>query len=52
VTIRKQIENFQNQEYLMKKKELVNNNDNNKKGTSNPTPNRQLKKIDFGSDFT
>ena len=50
VTIRKQIENFENQEYLMKKKELVNNNDNNKKGSSNPTPNRQLKKIDFGSD--
>ena len=45
VTIRKQIENFENQEYLMKKKEL-----DNKKENKNPTANRQLRKIDFGSD--
>ena len=45
VTIRKQIENFENQDYLMKKKDL-----DNKKDSKNPNPNRQLRKIDFGSD--
>jgi hypothetical protein len=44
VTIRKQIENFENQDYLMKKKDL-----DNKKEIKN-VGNRQLRKIDFGSD--
>ena len=42
LTIKKQTENFDNQNYLSKKK----NNDNNK----NYTENILLKKIDFGSD--
>jgi hypothetical protein len=45
VTIRKQIENFENQDYLMKKRDIDNN-----KESKNPAPNRQLRKIDFGSD--
>ena len=45
VTIRKQIENFENNDYLMKKKEKENNRDFKNQGA-----NRQLRKIDFGSD--
>ena len=44
VTIRKQIENFENNDYLMKKKEIQEKKENKNQ------PNRQLKKIDFGSD--
>lgn len=45
VTIRKQIENFENNDFLMKKREEL-----DKKENKNNIANRQLRKIDFGSD--
>ena len=49
LTIKKQTENFDNQNYLMKKK-VIEEKKNDNKDLKSYTNNNQLKKIDFGSD--